>query len=415
MKNKKLIYFTENFPVGTSVMWKLNELKYLKDHFEKITIVPYTFGKYTNRCLDLPSSVTVTEPLFKESFTSDSAPTQVVKLIFSKHCIYFLKEFFRKNIFFNTKWFTPWLTYSLETKKILENVDIKRILKGSDKDTVFYFYWGKGASSIVPFINRSRVDKIIVRMHRYDLYEFENNGYIPYRIPLLTSATLIAPSSQNGYDHIKNIYPHIHYNMSVVRTGVIGEGTANKSEDKTLRILSCSHLIPVKRVDIILRALKLVKIPIEWTHLGDGTLMNDLKREAASLPHYILVNFEGLIEAKKVMHYYLTHPVDLLINVSSSEGVPFSIMEAFSASIPVFATNVGGTGEIVDDTTGAILPADITPEILANKITEFYNLSEIKKDELRKNAYARYSTMCNAAILAKQLAKYMAGTSDSPM
>ncbi len=59
--------------------------------------------------------------------------------------------------------------------------------------------------------------------------------------------------------------------------------------------------------------------------------------------------FIGTVQSEDVMNYYTGNTIDLFVNTSSSEGVPFSIMEAFAAGIPVMATNVGGTGEIVDD------------------------------------------------------------------
>ena len=43
------------------------------------------------------------------------------------------------------------------------------------------------------------------------------------------------------------------------------------------------------------------------------------------------------------------------MNVSESEGIPVSIMEASSFGIPVIATNVGGVGEIVENGYNGLL------------------------------------------------------------
>ena len=82
-------------------------------------------------------------------------------------------------------------------------------------------------------------------------------------------------------------------------------------------------------------------------------------------------------------------------------------MEAFAAGIPVLATNVGGTSEIVDHAVGGLLPADLTPEILAEKIIAFYNLTEVEKDTLRKNAYNRFKEKCDANYWANELGKLL--------
>ena len=48
-----------------------------------------------------------------------------------------------------------------------------------------------------------------------------------------------------------------------------------------------------------------------------------------------------------MLDYYKNNIIDIFINLSASEGIPVSIMDAISFGIPCIATNVGGTGEIV--------------------------------------------------------------------
>ena len=57
---------------------------------------------------------------------------------------------------------------------------------------------------------------------------------------------------------------------------------------------------------------------------------------------------------------------DLFMNVSSSEWLPVSIMEAFSFVIPALVTAVGGNPEIVQEGAGILL--DENPSI--NSITQ---------------------------------------------
>lgn len=84
------------------------------------------------------------------------------------------------------------------------------------------------------------------------------------------------------------------------------------------------------------------------------------------------------------MEYYKNESVDLFINTSSSEGLPVSIMEACSFSIPTIATNVGGTAEIVrEGETGLLLDKDFDPEELGNKIKYMAEISEEEKQKFR--------------------------------
>ena len=77
----------------------------------------------------------------------------------------------------------------------------------------------------------------------------------------------------------------------------------------------------------------------------------------------------GAIQNVEVYKYYNEHCADLFINVSSSEGLPVSIMEAISFGIPVIATDVGGTGEIVKNgISGFLINRDFETVELAKKI-----------------------------------------------
>jgi glycosyltransferase involved in cell wall biosynthesis len=84
------------------------------------------------------------------------------------------------------------------------------------------------------------------------------------------------------------------------------------------------------------------------------------------------------------MSFYSSVPVVLFINVSSSEGVPVSIMEAMSFGIPVMATDAGGTSELVSEKTGLLINIDIAPQELAYKIEELISRPDLSK--LRRGA-----------------------------
>jgi glycosyltransferase involved in cell wall biosynthesis len=48
---------------------------------------------------------------------------------------------------------------------------------------------------------------------------------------------------------------------------------------------------------------------------------------------------------------------DLYVSSSVSEGISLTILEGMSAGLPVIATAVGGTPEIVDASCGILVPA----------------------------------------------------------
>jgi glycosyltransferase involved in cell wall biosynthesis len=101
----------------------------------------------------------------------------------------------------------------------------------------------------------------------------------------------------------------------------------------------------------------------------------------------------------EVISFFTNHYVDLLINVSSSEGLPVSMMEAMSARIPVMGTRVGGVNEIVKDGyNGFLLPPDPDAGFIANSLRKFYLLPEAEKEKFRLHAFNTWEEKFNAAI-----------------
>ncbi len=94
--------------------------------------------------------------------------------------------------------------------------------------------------------------------------------------------------------------------------------------------------------------------------------------------------FAGEVKNRELMDFYARTPVDCFVNTSSSEGLPVSIMEACSFGIPVLATDVGGTSEIVrEGKNGFLLKPDFAPGELAQRIRELIRMPQSEKQALR--------------------------------
>ena len=63
-----------------------------------------------------------------------------------------------------------------------------------------------------------------------------------------------------------------------------------------------------------------------------------LEESIEKLHGNIKVDLMGNLPHEKVMSFYKDYAVNLFVNVSKSEGLPVSIMEAVSFGIPVRAT-----------------------------------------------------------------------------
>jgi colanic acid/amylovoran biosynthesis glycosyltransferase len=403
----KLYYFTNSFPYGIGEQWKQNELNVLVNYFDEIVVIPNSYaGNFTSPKV-VNSKIKVEQPLF-ESDEIAISKIEILKWMFSKNICAYIVEVLKVLCTLNKSKLIDLILAIKKIELLLTHKTIVDISNSANKNVVLYFYWGKGTSEIVPFLKISKFNKIVIKMHRYDLYDYANNGYIPFRAKLLSSNIIVAPSSNDGALHLKNNYPNHNAKIITMRCGTIGNNIqSKKSTDGKLRILSCSLLVPVKRIEIMIRACSLLNIDFEWKHIGFGPLeprLNSLVCELGLRDKFI---FLGKYNTEDILPFYTSNFIDLFVNVSKSEGVPFSIMEAFSAGIPVIATDAGGTKEIVDSSVGVLLENEIEPTNLAKAIQDFYSKDEVEITQIRNAAYQRYLEMCDANKLANELGKIL--------
>lgn len=167
-----------------------------------------------------------------------------------------------------------------------------------------------------------------------------------------------------------------------------------------LHICSCSSMTKVKRLSLLLECFRLWKgADILWTHIGDGPereVLTSVANEVMKENSRIKISFKGKMSNEEVQKFYSTNAVDLFVNVSSSEGLPVSIMEALSYGIPCLATNVGGTHEIVDDSVGFLIDKEETPFQIVEIIREYTMLSKERKHQMRINALQRWEKYFDA-------------------
>lgn len=113
-----------------------------------------------------------------------------------------------------------------------------------------------------------------------------------------------------------------------------------------------TRLDPVKGMDFLIQALA----AIDGTHLaviGDGPERAPLEALAESLGVDARVHWAG--HRRDVLH--LLPGFDLFVQPSLHEGMPNTVLEAMVAGLPVAATAVGGTPEVVvDGVTGLLVP-----------------------------------------------------------
>jgi glycosyltransferase involved in cell wall biosynthesis len=112
-------------------------------------------------------------------------------------------------------------------------------------------------------------------------------------------------------------------------------------------ILFVGNLLPVKAVDVLLKACSDPQLKGERIHVvivGQGPLRNTLEQLANQLGVLNRVQFVGAIRQVELPHWY--RAADLVVLPSHSEGVPNVLLEASACATPWVASRVGGIPEI---------------------------------------------------------------------
>lgn len=346
-----LYLFTSSYPYGVDGTFLETEIPYLAEAFEKIQIVPLA-NFACNKASSLPSNVSVTDTLIKKR------ARYLFPYFFNRRVLrLYIKEFFSSKVYISVARVKNWIISLIQTSCILKSDVIKEIENKIGKNDILYFYWGND-TYILAYLWKGQAT-FVSRFHgSCDLWEEYTGGYKPFRDKIMNSLKYAFPISLKGQIYLKNKYPTA--NIQTSRLGTKDYGVCSRSQDDIYRIVSCSSVIPLKRVNLIFETLNSIKdISIEWTHIGDGCEMPDLRNKINLLSNKNLkVNLLGNISHEQVMSYYKSHCVDLFVNLSTIEGIPVSIMEAISFNIPVIATDVGATSEIVTEKTGLLIDSN---------------------------------------------------------
>jgi len=398
---KNLIIYTNNFPYETGEPFLAEEIEYLSGYFTSIHIIPLFFVSDIVR--KVPANVTYSQPIFKYNINHHKIRLFFDGILNTSPVLYFVKEALVKSVLFNRVHFIHWLSFTCIHRFLLKNNPTGALGTG----TILYFYWGDKPSGIVPFLKKKFANPIIVRFHGSDVFEEVKNGYIPCRESLLKSLNAAVFISQKGENYVKNKYPGINFASWVFRLGVKNRGKAKASSDGEFRVVSCSNVVKLKRVHLILEALMQCEHRIHWVHFGDGPLLSDLIEKVTLVKDNIIITLKGQVLGSEIYDYYKNMPVDLFINVSESEGIPVSIMEAISFGIPVIATDVGGVSEIVNESMGKLIPKDFSTLELAGIIEDFRTKSENEISVLKENAYNVWEKNYNAEINFPHFADFL--------
>jgi len=162
--------------------------------------------------------------------------------------------------------------------------------------------------------------------------------------------------------------------------------------DDQVLLTFVGRLVPIKRLDLLLRAFALAGrtgVLIHLAMVGDGETRPDLERLASELGIAANVTFVGYRRDTPA----IAAAADAAVLSSDNEGTGISLIEAAAAGRPAIATDVGGVPEVVTPDSGILVPPN-DEEALASAIARLASDSELRErmgQHAQEHVVGRYS------------------------
>jgi colanic acid/amylovoran biosynthesis glycosyltransferase len=239
----------------------------------------------------------------------------------------------------------------------------------------------------------------------------EKEAFMPFEKFKIDNCDKIYSISQHGLNHLRKTFPYCADKFRLGRLGVVKHNVTNKLDDPNFfRIVTCSGITPNKRMYRMPEILSRLKdLNVQWVHMGSAneTNLNKLRQEIKKYQVDSMCVLKGWTDNPQVIEYYKNNQVNLFMNISRAEGVPVSIMEAFSFGIPAIATNTVGNPEIVDPTCGFVIPVEFDAKdvaIIVRKLFAERDLQLILRDGVKAKYLSEYDANSNYTQFYNEMA-----------
>jgi glycosyltransferase involved in cell wall biosynthesis len=207
--------------------------------------------------------------------------------------------------------------------------------------------------------------------HRWDVYEDNLSAR------KLRDAAFVRTISERGRRDLLARTGGDPDKVTVVRLGVAlpppgrvpvvaGESRGRLAgDDRPLRILCAAALVPVKGHAMLLSALALLRergVSFTCTLAGEGPQRDAIAAAIAAAGLGPDVYLAGTVPHEELLAQLQRGDYDVSVIASVEgaaglmEGVPVALIEAMAAGTVVVATDSGSVGELVDGTTGLLVP-----------------------------------------------------------
>ncbi len=151
----------------------------------------------------------------------------------------------------------------------------------------------------------------------------------------------------------------------------------------SINVVTVARLVSWKRVDGIIDAVSQLD-DVGLIVIGDGPLRHDLEEHALRAGIADRVFFAGTRDSSEIPA--ILSACDVFVLNSTYEGLPHVVLEAMAAGLPVLATAVGGTPEVVQNETNGLLIDSNDPDGLLKALSRLIAATALRRKIAERGA-----------------------------
>lgn len=205
-------------------------------------------------------------------------------------------------------------------------------------------------------------------------------------VMLATGGAAESPSVKNP--HIKWIF-----STSLRRADLENSQPRQFPKDGKIKLAIACRQEKNKGTDVVIAALPqiLQRFPqVSLDVIGDGSLLDELKKQSANLGLEKRIVFHGKVKQSQVTE--LLKKADILCYPTASEGFPKVVLEALAAGLPVITTKVSVLPQLIGDGCGVLLDKADAPALAQAVLKVCADEAEYNRTSVRAiNAARQYS------------------------
>jgi glycosyltransferase involved in cell wall biosynthesis len=172
-------------------------------------------------------------------------------------------------------------------------------------------------------------------------------------------------------------------------------------------IIVTRNLEPIYDIPTAIRAFAIIKKKLRgatMTVAGSGPELENLQALVSSLGVADSVEFSGRIDNANIPSLYVS--ADCMVNSSTVDNMPISILEAFASGVPVVSTDAGGIPDLVENNVTGLLAPIGNAEAIAREMLRVLqdkglavNMTRAAFAEVQKYAWPEVRTKWLAAYV----------------